>query len=299
MLMRKRRIAGIALGVICFAGGAIGLAWRTYWRCPQEYPQACFDAAEALRLVQVGAPRQPVPQKLLTLNAKRAAIGLREIGADWAVAPTRYMVFDGPDAHVLVDGHGMPAKVIFGESGFREYEVRDGRVSGLAAMWVTGKLVLERTETYRDERLVSADYYCPEGQVIASCTFRCGKPWNGRYLQRYDPWFSHGGFDVSYNNGKINGQEWEYGKGKRPVRMLTYRDGVLNGPARFYYDDGKLLHEYSYVDGVARRHRSWHHNGQLHFEIEFNSHGQHIGPSHWYDPNGKGRLLPASDPARK
>jgi antitoxin component YwqK of YwqJK toxin-antitoxin module len=294
--MRKKRIVIIACSVFVVAAVAIGIVYRTWWSKPERR----LDAAEALRHVQLDAPRQPVPQDLLELNAKRKAIGLQEIGEDWAVAPTGMVIMDGPSLYVLVDGHGTPAKVILWAHGgwggnvsvarmrqeIQEYEVRDGRIDGLAVRWVTNELLLERTENYQDARLVSANYYSPEGKVIASCTFRRQKRWEGRYLQRFHPAFSSGGLDVSYRRGRQHGEAWKYAKDKKPVHMRTFKDGVLDGPSRFYNDDGTLAHEYSYVDGVARRHRNWYPNGQLHSEIERDAKGHQVGPKRQWSPDG-------------
>ena len=296
IVMRRRPKTALLLFAACLIA-APAIVWRTCW----YRPEPSFLPAEALRHVQLEAPRQPVPKELLELNSTRKALGVSEIGEDWAVAPTRMVIMeDGPSIHVLVNGEGTPSKVILwrrvglsGRSGHEriaEYQVRGGKIAGLALIWAGRDKVLERTEEYRSGRLASANYYSTEGEIVASCRFRHRQPWDGRHLQRTDPAFGEGGSDISYRGGKLHGEEWQYSKGKRPVRMRTFRDGVLHGPSRFYNEDGSLAHEYSYVDGVSRRHRSWYSNGQLQFEIEFDAEGHHVGVERKWSPDGTPKL---------
>ena len=192
--MRKRRTVIIVCGACLVAAAAAVIAWRTWWREPERLciPASLLRIVERNRHGERDALRRPVPLDILVLNPKRKAVGLREIGEGWTMAGPLTMAA-GLDylAVVILDRDGNSAKVVEQESGrdkrgkpppkrLHEHEVRDGRLNGLAARWVGNELLLERTEQYQNNHRISATYYSPEGQVMASCTFRRDwTPWDG------------------------------------------------------------------------------------------------------------------------
>lgn len=225
-------------------------------------------AAMALRYIHDDRPSRPVTEPMLRLNPKRRAAGLAEVTPQWSIAETGLVVMDGPVIHVLRDERGRPAKVLLASGGprwkgrtrVREYEVSGGKLNGTAAVWVGEPLRLSRTETYRDNELDGpVRYFSEDGDAIASCVFRDGRPWTGRALDR-------NGFrmisDVSYRNGELHGREILY-NGGRIERLRTFKNGVKDGLQRRYYDGGTLYSEEVYADGVLRSRRSWHRNGRL------------------------------------
>ena len=247
-------------------------------------------AAMALRYIHDDRPSRPVTEAMLRLNPKRRAVGLAEVTPEWSIAETGLVVMDGPALRVLRDERGRPAKVLldlggpgWGRPGVREYEVSGRKLNGTAAVWVGEALRLSRTETYRDNELDGpVRYFSEDGDAIASCVFRDGRPWNGRRLGR-------SGFeitsDVSFRNGELHGKEILY-KAGRVERLRTFKDGVKDGPQRRYYDSGALCREEVYVEGVVRSARSWHRNGRIKSETTCDAQGRTHGLRRMWDEGG-------------
>lgn len=249
-------------------------------------------AARALEHILDDAPARPVTEAILRLNPKRRAAGLAEVTPEWSIAETGLVVMDDPVIRVLRDERGRPAKVLLDSrrgAGWgmmqrvREYEVSGGKLNGTAAVWVGEALRLSRTETYRDNELDGpVRYFSEDGDGIASCVFRDGKPWTGRALDR-------NGFqmisDVSFRNRELHGKEILYEDG-RVERLRTFKDGVKDGPQRRYYDSGALYREEVYVEGVVRSIRSWHRNGRLQAESTFDAEGRDHGLRREWDEDG-------------
>ena len=227
-------------------------------------------AAKALQSILKSPPPSPITNDLLELNGKRRIAGLAEVNARWSIASIGIRVADGPQIRVLLNDQGQPAKVILGpQRGWggppviQEYEVTNGKLNGLAATWCGSAMLLNTVENYQNNTLEGLTrYYSKDGLVITSCVFHKGQPWTGRMLRRNG--FDSTSWDVSYHNGKLDGEEIYYEQG-RPERLRTFKDGVQHGPERRYYN-GRLSSETVWENGTMRDQRSWHANGQLQAE---------------------------------
>ncbi|AJY47799.1 hypothetical protein TM49_22355 [Martelella endophytica] len=89
-----------------------------------------------------------------------------------------------------------------------------------------------------------------------------------------------------YKDGEKDGTEvWYWADGKTR-REITWKDGVLNGPWRSYYQDGKLEAENDHVDGrIDGVERKYHENGKLAAEVHW-ALSKRDGPYRDYDKDG-------------
>ena len=53
-----------------------------------------------------------------------------------------------------------------------------------------------------------------------------------------------------YHLGKIDGQEINYYENGQIESIITYKNDQKNGPAVYYYEDGRLLKKENYVNGL-------------------------------------------------
>lgn len=277
------------LVVSLVSGGVIAAiaGWRsTRFQMP--------SAAEAVKWTELNGAK-PVTTEILALNPYRKSAGLAEVEAGWFQAQTGMIVFDGPSYIVLLDPMRRPARVIETQGvGWAsptyhvEYEVSGGKLNGKAAVWRGAPLRLFEVRTYRDNRVDGLSiYFDKEGHEICSCQFRKERPWTGRMLERDD--FDHVSWDVSYLNGKLHGEEWQYLPDGRPKSLRTFAMGIPNGPERQYHE-GILRSERIYDKGILRRSRSWHQNGNPESEQEFDAAGKRTGVYHVWDSDGSTKI---------
>ena len=247
-------------------------------------------AAEAAR--QVDRTRaQPVGPDELAWNPLRRAAGLAEVTADWSMAPTKAIVCDGPAMTVLLDPEGHAVKVIERwnsrsmPEARSEHEIRDGRLEGASATWQGDPPTLWETATYRANRRNGPTAYLDgSGAVVSRCEYRNDAPWTGRMLQRYG--VDRATWDVSYLDGKLHGAEIQLDTERgTPLRERTFRNGVLHGPSRVWYE-GVLRAEEILDNGRRVSHRSWYPNGQPEWSEQYDDRMRQHGERRHWETNG-------------
>jgi hypothetical protein len=247
------------------------------------------DAAEAVRHIDATSLK-PVPDEILARNPQRRSAGLRELPTGCQIAPTKYIICDGPFLEVIVNEQHQPILVIsqFGDRGIgpvlTESEVRNGALHGLAVTWWGTPPRLYETATYRQNRRDGPTvYFGTNGAEIARCDYRQDEPWTGRQIQR------HGVapviWDVSYRDGKLDGAEVMYETDGTTNRLRTFRGGIEHGVARSYHQ-GVLRSEEMLDNGRRVSHRSWYPNGQLEWSESYDDRARQHGIRRHWDTNG-------------
>jgi antitoxin component YwqK of YwqJK toxin-antitoxin module len=237
---------------------------------------------------------KPISQDILDFNSLRRTAAVTEVGERWQIVPTRLIIMDGPVLVVLIDEQRNPVKVIESNglgwgrrvSHITEYTISGGILSGKAATWIGTPPLLFTTQTYKDNVLDGPmTYYDKEGRVISVCEFRQDVPWTGRYLYRDD--FNPLLADASYREGKWDGQVWDYSADGLPNELQTFRMGILHGLWQRYRKGGCLYSEKIYDNGILRSNRTWHDNGQLEWNEEYDIDGKPTGKHCLWDRDGK------------
>lgn len=152
-------------------------------------------------------------------------------------------------------------------------------------------------------------FYSPEGILLAEGWFlhgkRQGKNWqyysSGRLysLQRYRNDSFHGTQEfffengqihliLPYKNGLLNGTVHIYNSEGKPQRMLDYQNGKRHGVERNWGNNGHLLIECEYRDGVPLSAHEWDPNGHLRKEIQVHAFPDDFNISFWDE---KGKLI--------
>lgn len=96
-----------------------------------------------------------------------------------------------------------------------------------------------------------------------------------------------GDFALVYHNGEeFSGEAVDVSDDGKIIALLTYRDGILNGPHWENHPDGSRAEEGTYTDGRATGvYRAWHPNGQPSKYYEFDERGNIAVKMSW-DANG-------------
>ena len=75
-------------------------------------------------------------------------------------------------------------------------------------------------------------------------------------------------FEGNLLNGKLNGKIKHYVCGKLSLEE-EYLNGKLNGKQKFYrLENGKLINEYEYINGIIKKGLEYNFEGELQFEGE-------------------------------
>ncbi|RDI69303.1 toxin-antitoxin system YwqK family antitoxin [Nocardia pseudobrasiliensis] len=92
---------------------------------------------------------------------------------------------------------------------------------------------------------------------------------------------------LTYCGEPYTGEAIETVGGAQVISRDFYVDGVLHGPTKQWWADGRIMTEGQMRHGLAVGvFRTWHNNGQLGSEVEFSDTGQEISRREW-DEAGK------------
>ena len=270
----RLKLTGILLSV------ALVIAVGTCARMTSGIQAALPTAARALEQID-RSKTKPVSAKTLVLNSLRITAGLRQVTDTWKTADCKMKICDGPAIEILIDENGAEAKVILRDCNMMllpsyaritEYEVAHGALNGKAATWIGQPLALLTTETYAINRLNGETvYYQTNGTPICACEFKDDKPWTGRMLQRNG--FAEITWDVSYLDGKLDGEERQLQADGLPTRIRRFKAGVPDGLQESYHE-GKLRFQEWLVHGVKSAEKSFYPGGAAEFETHYDEKGR-------------------------
>ena len=238
---------------------------------------------------------KPIDEGTLTLNPLRKKAGLMEVRRNWKIAPSTLRICDGPTISLILNEQNIPVKVM--STGFgrawppdpnnqiaREFDIVDFELNGRAATWLERPRKLYFVETYQSNKLNGPTHYFSEtGEVICQCSFRKGKPWTGRSLQRDG--FNSTSWDISYKDGQLDGAEKFFEEDKL-AHLRTFKNGIPHGLQQQYHK-GQLRSERIIENGITRHFTSWHQNGQLQEETKYNHKGKLDGVRRMWDESGE------------
>lgn len=233
----------------------------------------------------------PISQEILAFNKERENAGLQTVGTDWQIASLGGFFIYDIFITVLLDEQKNPAKIIYvvGYSNiknYKEYTVNGKKINRKAAYWVGTPLRLCETEEYKDnKRHGTTTYFSRDGKVICTCIFKDDQPWTGRKLERsgFEKMIS----DISYKEGKRDGEELSYCYDGKLEKLRTFKNGTLNGIQKNFSMYGDFLHsEEIFEDGVCRYSKSFSAPGIPDMEHNYSKQGKWDGPIRHWDKKG-------------
>jgi antitoxin component YwqK of YwqJK toxin-antitoxin module len=198
-------------------------------------------------------------------------------GKKWKICPFSKSQLDGKMEVFLEDG-----------SIFQTILYKEGKKNGLSARyWSIGKIAYQ--EEYADNLLLEACYYDFLGHLVAS--IRNGKGFRALFgkkelqqLQEYDNGQQEGCVKVfdeqknlvskfSVKNGEKHGEEIDYfPSSNQPKLLLTWHEGVLQGPVKTWYEEGQLESQRE-MSGNQKQGllTAWYRNGALMLVEEYDN----------------------------
>jgi antitoxin component YwqK of YwqJK toxin-antitoxin module len=91
-----------------------------------------------------------------------------------------------------------------------------------------------------------------------------------------------------YVNNKKEGMWVRNYPNGNPKHEITFKSGVANGPAKFYFEDGKVWESGTWViDHWVGNYEMYHANGQKAYDWFYNNTGKRTGTQNYYHENGK------------
>jgi len=111
-------------------------------------------------------------------------------------------------------------------------------------------------------------YWYPNGQICKTVTFKAGKPDGQWDVFRVDGSLES---SKSYENGLRQGSWYIYFEdGKQHKVELTYNQGKIEGERKIYYSNGQMLQQIPYEDGLMHgTATNWNEEGRKVSEVQF------------------------------
>jgi len=147
-----------------------------------------------------------------------------------------------------------------------EYLFQEGQIS--EAKWFNEDGKLQSREIYVDGKPETTEGYREDGTL----EWQVKNLETGRQdVTRYDP---SGQVTARYQvlNDKPDGEYSIYYEDGKIKQTVTYKDGILNGPARTFFPSGQVEHEFSYLNGeVDGTYKTYSEEGTLLTEYTFSA----------------------------
>lgn len=210
----------------------------------------------------------------LPLAACDDAIGYRQPGADEQYDTLQRTYVDGlPD--------GLWRYYYSNGALWQEVRFERGKRAGVESTWYVHGENLSRGVWVDGRRDGEWLHWALDGSVCGRSVFSHG---TGTLMSCYADGTRQS--EIEYRSGLQHGEEHTYDENGRLRRLLTYKDGILTGPAK-WVDDGGQLNEGTLVDGVYDGiWRGYYEDGTLYFEGEFSA-GKRVGRHRTWYPNGQ------------
>jgi antitoxin component YwqK of YwqJK toxin-antitoxin module len=91
-----------------------------------------------------------------------------------------------------------------------------------------------------------------------------------------------------YKDGKKDGIWTSYFPNGKTKHVITFKNGIANGPANFFYEDGQLWESGNWmIDHWVGKYSFFYPDGQKQYEWNYNNLGKRQGPQNYFHPNGK------------